>query len=80
MSEVRQEISSWNETLKAESMPHDPEEFSFWVAGVLPLDDALKLHLLRMDCCVQRLRCELSIMKKVSFLALRHFRCAPFLL
>ena len=46
-------------------MPQDATEFSFWVAGNLPLDDGLKLHLLKMDSAIQRLRCELSIMKKV---------------
>lgn len=46
-------------------MPSEPIEFSYWVAGNLPLDDMLKLSLLRIDSAVQRLRCELNIMQKV---------------
>ncbi len=66
MQRVRTEIQSWNEMLKENQMPTDPVDFSYWVASNLPLDDSLKLHLLKMDSAVQRLRCELSIMQKVS--------------
>ena len=65
MEQVKKELYSWNETLQPEHMPKDPSEFSYWVAGNLPLDDGLKLHLLRIDSAIQRLRCELSIMQKV---------------
>ena len=70
MTKVREELQSWNETLKEENMPKDPTDFSFWVAGNLPLDDGLKLHLLRIDSAIQRLRCELSIMQRVRFIAI----------
>ena len=66
MQLVRDELASWNETLRQENMPNEPTELSFWVAGNLPLDDHLKLHLLTIDSAIQRLRCELSIMQRVS--------------
>jgi len=47
-------------------MPCDPSEFSFWVAANLLLDDAFRLHLLTIDSAIQRLRCELSIMRRVG--------------
>jgi cereblon len=65
MESMKNELTSWNDTIQRDKMPQDPVEFSFWVAGNLPLDDAMKLHLLQVDNAVQRLRCELSIMKKV---------------
>ena len=65
MQRVKKELHSWNETLKEETMPHDAVEFSFWVAGNLPLDDRMKIYLLNIDSAVQRLRCELSIMQRV---------------
>ena len=66
MQQVRDELASWNETLRPEQVPTDPTELSFWVAGNLPLDDNLKLHLLTIDSAIQRLRCELSIMQRVG--------------
>ena len=66
MSRIRKELQSWNETLRPESMPCDPSEFSFWVAANLLLDDAFRLHLLTIDSAIQRLRCELSIMRRVG--------------
>lgn len=68
MQQVREELRSWNDTLKPDLMPRDPVDFSFWVAGNLPLDDNMKLHLLRVDSAVQRLRCQLSIMRKVQLI------------
>ncbi len=65
MRQVKEELKSWNETLSPEKLPREPADFSYWVAGNLPLDDTLKLHLLTIDSAQQRLRCELSIMKRV---------------
>ena len=65
MREVQEELKSWNDTLNPDKLPKDPTDFSYWVAGNLPLDDRLKLHLMTIDCAQQRLRCELSIMKRV---------------
>ena len=68
MKKIKTELQSWNQTLSSDKMPGDASDFSFWVAGSLPLDDNLKLHLLQIDSAVQRLRCELSIMQKVRLL------------
>ena len=65
MAKVKSEILSWNDSISEEHMPTEPSAFSFWVAGNLPLEDGLKLHLLKLDNAVQRLRCELSIMERV---------------
>ena len=54
-------------------MPSEPVEFSYWVAGNLPLDDSMKLHLLRIDSAIQRLRCELNIMQKVQLICHENF-------
>lgn len=72
MSRIRKELQSWNETLKPESMPCDPSEFSFWVAANLLLDDAFRLHLLTIDSAIQRLRCELSIMQRCTVLCCKN--------
>ena len=65
MRQVKEELKSWNDTLRPENLPREPTDFSYWVAGNLPLDDGLKLHLMTIDSAEQRLRCELSIMKRV---------------
>ena len=67
MRRVRAEMKSWNESLRDEMMPQDPVDFSYWLAGNLPLDDAMKIQLLRIDSAIQRLRCELNIMQRVSY-------------
>ncbi|KAK2180255.1 hypothetical protein NP493_452g04005 [Ridgeia piscesae] len=72
MSRIRKELQSWNETLRPESMPCDPSEFSFWVAANLLLDDAFRLHLLTIDSAIQRLRCELSIMRRCTVLCCKN--------
>jgi len=41
-------------------------DFSYRVAACLPIDDALRIQLLKIGSAVQRLRCELDIMNKVS--------------
>jgi cereblon len=48
------------------SIPYDPVSLSFWVAINLPIDDIYRQRILQMDCAVQRLRFELSLLKKVS--------------
>ncbi|KAI0216106.1 Protein cereblon [Lamellibrachia satsuma] len=72
MSKIRTELQSWNETLKPETMPCEPSEFSFWVAANLLLDDAFRLHLLTIDSAIQRLRCELSIMRRCTVLCCKN--------
>ncbi|XP_064632798.1 protein cereblon-like isoform X2 [Lineus longissimus] len=71
MESMKNELTSWNDTIQGDRMPQDPVEFSFWVAGNLPLDDSMKLRLLQIDNAVQRLRCELSIMQKCTKLCCR---------
>lgn len=41
-------------------------DFSYRVAACLPIDDALRIQLLKIGSAIQRLRCELDIMNKVS--------------
>lgn len=41
-------------------------DFSYRVAACLPIDDALRLQLLKIGSAIQRLRCELDIMDRVS--------------
>jgi cereblon len=68
MSLVHRELASWNETFSTESMPTDANELSYWVARTLPFEDAMKLRLLSIDSAVQRLRCELSTMRRCTVL------------
>ena len=68
MKKINAELNSWNESFDLENIPKDASEFSFWVAGVLPLDDATKLELLQTDCAVQRMMSELKLMKRVRFI------------
>lgn len=42
-----------------------PSDFSYRVAACLPIDDALRLQLLKIGSAIQRLRCELDIMDRV---------------
>lgn len=42
------------------------EDFSYRVAACLPIDDVLRIQLLKIGSAIQRLRCELDIMNKVS--------------
>lgn len=49
-------------------LPQDPVDLSFWVAQSMPLRDEQKLALLRIDCAIQRLRWELSLLEKCRIL------------
>lgn len=42
------------------------QDFSYRVAACLPIDDVLRIQLLKIGSAVQRLRCELDIMNKVG--------------
>ena len=46
-------------------IPKDPKLLSYWVATNLPLDDSHRLKILEINCAVQRLRFELSLIEKV---------------
>lgn len=71
INRIRNELCSWNDTLKKDSNDLDPIDFSYWVLQNLPLDDSRRIHLLSIDSAVQRLRCELSIMQSCSILCCR---------
>ncbi|XP_070792966.1 protein cereblon isoform X2 [Pituophis catenifer annectens] len=66
MERVKQQLHEWDENLKDESLPENPIDFSYRVAACLPIDDVLRIQLLKIGSAVQRLRCELDIMNKVS--------------
>ncbi|XP_070558131.1 protein cereblon-like isoform X2 [Ptychodera flava] len=70
MNRIRTELASWYEGTQTNlsSLPSNPTAFSFWVANNLPLNDRWRLHLLELNSAVQRLRCELSLLKKCTVL------------
>ncbi|XP_077181347.1 protein cereblon isoform X3 [Paroedura picta] len=68
MERVKQQLHEWDENLKDESLPSNPIDFSYRVAACLPIDDALRIQLLKIGSAIQRLRCELDIMNKCTSL------------
>ena len=46
-------------------VPMDPVALSFWVPTNLPITDAHRIKILKIDSAVQRLRYELSLLTKV---------------
>ena len=69
--EIKKELRCWDSSNKMNLTPQDPVQFSFWVAGNLPVDDSLRLYLLSIKCANQRLRAELAILKKCTKLQCR---------
>ncbi|KAJ6668266.1 hypothetical protein lerEdw1_015643 [Lerista edwardsae] len=72
MERVKQQLHEWDENLKDESLPSNPIDFSYRVAACLPIDDALRIQLLKIGSAIQRLRCELDIMNKCTSLCCKH--------
>lgn len=70
VARIKQELKSWIDNLKTETLPTEATEFSYWVTHNLPLDNDRRDALLKMDCPIQRLRKQLEIMQKVRFLTL----------
>ncbi|XP_056109812.1 protein cereblon [Rhinichthys klamathensis goyatoka] len=68
MSRVKKQLHEWDENLNDESLPTNPTDFSYRVAACLPIDDALRLQLLKIGSAIQRLRCELDIMDRCTSL------------
>ncbi|KAJ8258615.1 hypothetical protein COCON_G00176270 [Conger conger] len=68
MNRVRRQLHEWDENLKDESLPTNVIDFSYRVAACLPIDDALRIQLLKIGSAVQRLRCELNIMDRCTSL------------
>ncbi|XP_062853996.1 protein cereblon [Trichomycterus rosablanca] len=72
MSRVKKQLHEWDENLKDDSLPTNAIDFSYRVAACLPIDDALRLQLLRIGSAIQRLRCELDIMDRCTSLCCKH--------
>uniref|UniRef100_A0A8C9YXE6 Protein cereblon n=1 Tax=Sander lucioperca TaxID=283035 RepID=A0A8C9YXE6_SANLU len=68
MNRVKKQLHEWDENLKDESLPTNAVDFSYRVAACLPIDDALRLQLLKIGSAIQRLRCELDIMDRCTSL------------
>ncbi|CAL9704486.1 unnamed protein product [Knipowitschia caucasica] len=68
MNRVKKQLHEWDENLKDESLPSNAIDFSYRVAACLPIDDALRLQLLKIGSAIQRLRCELDIMDRCTSL------------
>ncbi|UYV67156.1 CRBN [Cordylochernes scorpioides] len=66
MARIQEELQGWHRRSPDQST--SPTDFSFWVAANLPLDDTMRLNLLAFNCATQRLRCELSILRKYTLL------------
>uniref|UniRef100_W5MZ09 Protein cereblon n=1 Tax=Lepisosteus oculatus TaxID=7918 RepID=W5MZ09_LEPOC len=64
MDRVKRQLHEWDENLKDESLPSNAIDFSYRVAACLPIDDALRIQLLKIGSAIQRLRCELDIMDR----------------
>ncbi|XP_054641016.1 protein cereblon isoform X3 [Dunckerocampus dactyliophorus] len=64
MTRVKKQLHEWDENLKDDSLPTNAIDFSYRVAACLPIDDTLRLQLLKIGSAVQRLRCELDIMDR----------------
>ncbi len=65
MAEIVEELSCWYEPDRVRALSENRVDFSYWVASNLPLGDETKLQLLGVNCSMQRLRAELSLMKQV---------------
>ncbi|XP_036387081.1 protein cereblon-like isoform X3 [Megalops cyprinoides] len=68
MNRVKRQLHEWDENLKDDSLPTNAIDFSYRVAACLPIDDALRIQLLKIGSAIQRLRCELDIMDRCTSL------------
>ncbi|XP_028680976.1 protein cereblon [Erpetoichthys calabaricus] len=68
MDRVKRQLHEWDENLKDDSLPSNAIDFSYRVAACLPIDDALRIQLLKIGSAIQRLRCELDIMDRCTLL------------
>nr|DBA18447.1 TPA: hypothetical protein GDO54_016690 [Pyxicephalus adspersus] len=73
MERVKRQLHEWDENLRDDSLPANPIDFSYRVAACLPIDDSLRIQLLKIGNAIQRLRCELDIMSKCTSLCCK--RC-----
>ncbi|KAK1161536.1 protein cereblon-like [Acipenser oxyrinchus oxyrinchus] len=72
MNRVKRQLHEWDENLKDDSLPSNAIDFSYRVAACLPIDDALRIQLLKIGSAIQRLRCELDIMDRCTSLCCKH--------
>ncbi|XP_046881298.1 protein cereblon isoform X2 [Hypomesus transpacificus] len=72
MNRVKKQLHEWDENLKDDSLPTNAIDFSYRVAACLPIDDALRLQLLKIGSAIQRLRCELDIMDRCTSLCCKN--------
>lgn len=56
-------------SLESSCVPKNPVEFSYWVAGNLPLEDHHLLEFLSLTCHIQRLRWLLSILSRYLYIS-----------
>lgn len=63
------ELKDWNPDLDEKSLPTSSSAFSFWIASHLLITNTMRLFLLQIDCSIQRLRCELDLLKKCTIYA-----------
>lgn len=73
VARVHEELKSWNLGRTGATVPQDPVDLSWWVAASLPIEDSQRSLLLSINCAVQRLRAELSLLRKCRVLICR--RC-----
>uniref|UniRef100_A0A8C4QNY1 Protein cereblon n=1 Tax=Eptatretus burgeri TaxID=7764 RepID=A0A8C4QNY1_EPTBU len=74
MGKITRHLRQWDQKLHDDFLPHNPIDFSYWVASCLPIDDRLRLQLLRVASAVKRLRCELDILEKCTSLCCNNCR------
>uniref|UniRef100_A0A914W5Q9 Protein cereblon n=1 Tax=Plectus sambesii TaxID=2011161 RepID=A0A914W5Q9_9BILA len=70
-SQLVAELSQWYDPTRVAPLADNLVDFSFWVATNLPIDDDNKLFLLGINCTVQRLRCELYLIRQCEDLCCR---------
>ncbi|XP_064480332.1 protein cereblon-like [Ornithodoros turicata] len=74
VNRIKSELSEWTENFSTLRFPEDPGKFSYWVAGSLLLDDEVRLEMLSYDSPIQRLRCELAILRECVVLTCKECR------
>ncbi|XP_071961670.1 protein cereblon-like [Antedon mediterranea] len=74
MALIKEELRSWYEgSITFSTIPERPSDFSFWVASNIPINDSQRLLLLKVNSPIQRMRCELDLLKKCTLLCCK--RC-----
>ncbi|XP_054164156.1 protein cereblon-like [Oppia nitens] len=68
MDKIKVYLKNWSFNGGQSQAPLKPCEFSYWIAANLPLDDQQRCQLLNIDSSIQRLRFELSLLQKYSYL------------